>query len=37
MADQVRVGAPDPSLTSASGVAAVAELAGRLGVVQALD
>lgn len=37
VADRVRVGAPDPSLTSASGVVAVAELADRLGVVQALD
>lgn len=37
MAGRVRIGAPDPSLTSASGVVAVAELAGRLGVVQALD
>lgn len=37
IAGRVRIGAPDPSLTSASGVVAVAELAGRLGVVQALD
>jgi Transposase DDE domain group 1 len=37
VAGRVRIGAPDPSLTSASGVVAVAELAGRLGVVQALD
>ena len=37
MAGRVRIGAPDASLTSASGVVAVAELAGRLGVVQALD
>ncbi len=37
MAGQVRIGAPDASLTPASGVVAVAELVGRLGVVQALD
>jgi len=37
VAGRVRIGTPDPSLTSASGVVAVAELAGRLGVVQALD
>ncbi|HZM80027.1 MAG TPA: IS1380 family transposase [Candidatus Limnocylindrales bacterium] len=37
MAGRVRIGTPDPSLTSASGVIAVAELADRLGVVQALD
>ena len=37
VAGRVRIGAPDVSLTSASGVVAVAELAGRLGVVQALD
>jgi len=33
----VRVGAADASLTSASGVVAVAELVGRLGVTAALD
>jgi hypothetical protein len=33
----VRVGAPDPSLTSVSGMAAVTELVERLGVVSALD
>jgi hypothetical protein len=33
----VRVGAPDGSLTSVSGVVAVAELVGRLGVIGALD
>jgi len=37
LAGQVRIGAPDASLTPASGVVAVAELVGRLGVVQALD
>src|SRR5436190_239309 len=37
LAGQVRVGAPDASLTPACGVVAVAELVGRLGVVQALD
>jgi hypothetical protein len=35
VAGRVRISAPDPSFTSASGV--VAELATRLGVVQALD
>lgn len=33
----VRVGAPDPMLTSVSGMAAVTELVERLGVVEALD
>jgi hypothetical protein len=33
----VRVGAPDPSLTGVSGMAAVAELVERLGVVALLD
>ncbi|HET9258176.1 MAG TPA: hypothetical protein VFO16_23675 [Pseudonocardiaceae bacterium] len=33
----VRVGAPDPSLTRVSGMAAVSELCDRLGVVEALD
>lgn len=33
----VRVGAPDPGLTSVSGMAAVTELVERLGVVEALD
>jgi hypothetical protein len=37
LAGLVRVGAPDESLTLASGVVAVAELAGRLGVPGALD
>jgi len=37
LAGQVRVGAPDASLTPACGVVAVAELVGRLGVVDALD
>ena len=37
LAGRVRIGAPDPSLTPASGVVAVAELVGRLGVVEALD
>ena len=37
LAGRVRVGAPDASLTSASGVVAVAELVGRLGVTAALD
>jgi hypothetical protein len=31
------VGAPDPGLTSVSGMAAVTELVERLGVVEALD
>jgi hypothetical protein len=34
---EVRVGAPDPTLTSMSGMAAVTELVDRLGVVEALD
>jgi hypothetical protein len=34
---RVRIGSPDASLTSASGVVAIAELVGRLGVVEALD
>jgi hypothetical protein len=34
---QVRVGAPDRSLTANAGLAAVTELCGRLGVVDALD
>ena len=34
---RVRVGAPDPSLTSVSGMAAVTELVERLGVISALD
>lgn len=33
----VRVGAPDPSLTAASGMAAISELVARLGVIEALD
>lgn len=33
----VRVGAPDPTLTSVSGMAAVTELVERLGVVESLD
>jgi hypothetical protein len=37
LAGRVRVGAPDTSLTPASGVVAVAELVGRLGVTAALD
>jgi DDE family transposase len=37
LAGQVRIGAPDASLTPASGVVAVTELVGRLGVVEALD
>jgi hypothetical protein len=37
LAGGVRVGAADASLTSASGVVAVAELVGRLGVTAALD
>lgn len=37
LAGRVRVGAPDASLTSASGVVAVAELVGWLGVTAALD
>jgi hypothetical protein len=34
---QVRVGAPDPSLTSVSGMAAVTELVDRLGMIALLD
>lgn len=37
LAGRVRVGAPDGSLTPVSGVVAVAELVGRLGVTGALD
>ena len=37
LAGRVRVGAPDASLTPVSGVVAVAELVGRLGVIGALD
>jgi hypothetical protein len=37
LAGRVRVGAPDASLTPVSGVVAVAELVGRLGVTVALD
>src|SRR6266480_3291860 len=37
LAGRVRVGAPDTSLTPASGVVAVAEVVGRLGVSAALD
>jgi hypothetical protein len=37
VAGRVRIGAPDESLTASSGVVAVAELVGRLGVVGALD
>jgi hypothetical protein len=37
LAGRVRIGAPDESLTPASGVVAVAELVGRLGVSAALD
>jgi hypothetical protein len=37
LAGRVRIGAPDTSLTPASGVVAVAELADRLGMVAALD
>ena len=37
LAGRVRVGAPDASLTPVSGVVAVAELIGRLGVTGALD
>ena len=33
----VRIGAPDPSLTAVSGMAAITELCDRLGVAQALD
>jgi Transposase DDE domain group 1 len=34
---RVRVGAPDPSLTAVSGMAAISELSDRLGVIEALD
>jgi hypothetical protein len=37
LAGRVRIGAPDASLTPVSGVVAVAELVGRLGVAAALD
>jgi hypothetical protein len=37
LAGQVRIGTPDASLTPVSGVVAVAELIGRLGVTTALD
>src|SRR2546430_1609121 len=37
LAGRVRVGAPDASLTPVSGVVAVAEMVGRLGVTGALD
>jgi len=37
LASRVRIGAPDASLTPASGVVAVAELVARLGVTGALD
>ncbi len=37
LAGRVSIGAPDESLTPASGVVAVAELVGRLGVTGALD
>lgn len=37
LAGRVRVGAPDASLTPVSGVVAVAELVGRLGVTGALN
>ena len=37
LAGRVRVGAPDASLTPVSGVVAVAELVGRLGVTAVLD
>ena len=37
MAGQVEVGAPDESLTPVSGVVAVSELVGRLGLIGALD
>jgi hypothetical protein len=33
----VRIGVPDASLTAVSGMAAVTELCGRLGVIEALD
>jgi hypothetical protein len=34
---RVRVGTPDPSVTPVSGMAAVTELAGRLGMIKLLD
>jgi hypothetical protein len=34
---QFRVGAPDPSLTASAGLLAVAEFAGRVGLIEALD
>ena len=34
---RVRIGAPDPSLTPVSGMAAVSELVDRLGMIQLLD
>ena len=34
---QVRVGAPDAALTANAGMAAITELCGRLGVIEALD
>jgi hypothetical protein len=34
---QVRAGAPDGSLTANAGLAAVSELCGQLGVIEALD
>jgi DDE family transposase len=37
LAGRVRIGAPDASLTPVSGVVAVAELVGRLGVTAAVD
>jgi hypothetical protein len=37
LAGRVRIGTPDASLTPVSGVVAVAELVGRLGVVEAFD
>lgn len=35
--DQVRIGAPDPSLTPAAGLLAVTELVNRVGITTALD
>jgi hypothetical protein len=34
---QPRIGAPDPALTPNAGLAVIAELCGRLGVIGALD
>ena len=34
---QARIGAPDPALTPNAGMAAISELCGRLGVIEALD